>query len=244
MFLDTIRNLVRSLGRREVALLIALLLLTGGAWGFIELADEVLEGQTQTFDEWMLLALRNPADLSDPVGPEWVEELGRDFTALGGVGILLLVTVAAVGYLLLKHRRRTALFVAVAIGGGMLMSQLLKMGFSRPRPDLVPHETYVYTTSFPSGHSMMSALTYLTLTVVLAYLLRARRREQLYLLVVAVVLTVAIGVSRVYMGVHYPTDVLAGWTAGTFWALLSWVVAFWLQQRGVLESAPGSSVPR
>lgn len=244
--LRTLRSLMQSLGRREIGLLVALGLLAGGAWAFVELADEVLEGTTRTYDEWMLLALREPTDLADPLGPRWVEELGRDVTALGGTGILLFWTAAAVGYLLLRRLRRTALFVGLAITLGMLASHLLKLAFARPRPDLVPHETHVYTTSFPSGHAMMAALTYLTLTVLLAYLLGARHREQLYLLIMALVVTLGVGVSRVYLGVHWPTDVLAGWTAGAFWALLSWVVAFWLRRRGLLEatSARKPSPPR
>lgn len=235
--LRSLPALIQSLGRRELALLTALGLLAGGAWAFLELADEVLEGTTRTYDEWMVLALRNPADLSDPLGPRWVEELGRDVTALGGSGVLLFWTTAAVGYLLLRRLRRTALFVGLAVTLGMLASHLLKLAFARPRPDLVPHETHVYSTSFPSGHAMMAALTYLTLTVLLAYLLGARHREQLYLLIVALIVTLGVGVSRVYLGVHWPTDVLAGWTAGAFWALLSWVVAYGLRRRGLLEPA-------
>lgn len=220
--------------RRELLVLILLALLAGGTWGFIELADEVLEGETETVDERLLLALRNPADLADPIGPHWVEEVGRDITALGGIAVLSLLALAVLGYLLLEHKWRTSIFMTIAVVGGMLLSTALKAGFDRPRPDLVSHGSYVYTASFPSGHSMMAAVTYLTLAALLASV-QKRKRAKLYLLTVAVLLTVGVGVSRVYMGVHWPTDVLAGWTAGAVWALLCWTVAQWLQQRGQIE---------
>lgn len=221
-------------GRQEFAFLAIILILAGGAWSFVEIADEVQEGEIQTLDETLLLAMRNPADLQDPLGPKWMEELGRDFTALGGMGVLTSLTLAVIGYLALVRKRRTALLVAVTVGGGILLSLLLKHGFDRPRPDLVPHESYVYTSSFPSGHSMMAAITYLTLAALLVRI-EELRRVKLYLLTLATLLTFAIGISRVYMGVHWPTDVLAGWTAGATWALLCWQLARWLQGRGQME---------
>lgn len=234
-FLETVKEWLQNFGRREIVLVAALLLLAGGAWLFVSIADEVVEGDTQTFDEWMILSLRNPADVSDPLGPKWLEELGRDFTALGGMGILIGLTLMTVGYLILERRGKTAAFVGIAIGAGMSASFLLKMSFSRPRPNLVSHETWIYTTSFPSGHSMMAALTYLTLAALLAHILQPRRRGKIYLVLMALIVTLCVGVSRVYLGVHWPTDVLAGWTAGAFWALLSWTLAFRLQRRGDIE---------
>lgn len=223
-----------ALKLQEPAVLLSILLLAGGGWAFVELAENVLEGETRSFDERILLTMRNPADLSDPVGPRWVEELGRDFTALGGLGVMLLLTGTVIGYLLLVHKRRTAALVAVSVGGGLLLSYVLKLGFNRPRPDLVPHISHIYTSSFPSGHAMMAAVTYLTLAALLASV-QERRRSKLYLLLMAALLTFLVGVSRIYMGVHWPTDVLAGWTAGAFWALLCWETARWLQRRGRIE---------
>lgn len=220
--------------RYELGILATVFLLAGGAWAFIELAEEVMQGDTHAFDMLVLLALRNPADFSDPVGPKWVEELGRDITALGGMAVLMLLTFAVIGFLLLDHKRRTALLVAVAVGSGIFLSLLLKQGFDRPRPDLVPHESYAYTASFPSGHAMLSAVTYLTLAALLCRV-QKRLRIKLYLLTLATLLTVLVGISRIYMGVHWPTDVLAGWTAGALWTLVCWQFGRWLQHRGRIE---------
>lgn len=232
-------SLLARLGRYELAMLLGVAVLSGGIWGFVALADEVIEGDTRSIDERLLLALRNPADLSDPIGPGWVEEMGRDFTALGGVGVLVLITLGALGYLLLARHYRAALFAAIAVPGGILLSTVMKMGFDRPRPDLVPHEAMVYTASFPSGHSMMSAVTYLTLAALLIRVQPALRLKA-YLLLLAIVLTLLVGISRVYLGVHWPTDVLAGWTAGASWAALCWLVMQWLQRRGQIEPAESS----
>lgn len=229
-----------SAARRELGSLVLLFLVFGGTWFFIELADEVGEKSTQQIDREVILAMRTPEDLSDPIGPHWVEELGRDFTALGGNGYLSLLTLAVVGYLYLDRKPRAAWFVVVAVAGGLLLSTGLKELFDRARPDLVPHGSYTYTASFPSGHSMLSAVTYLTLGTLLARL-QSRRALKVYLLAVALVFTLLVGVSRVYLGVHWPTDVLAGWSAGAAWAILCWTVARFLQRRGQVEQEPSES---
>lgn len=214
--------------------LVAMLIVASCAWTFIELADEMMEGETRRFDMAILMALHEPGDISDPWGPGWVEELGRDFTALGGVGVLTVVTLAVAGLLWLQGNRRSMWFLLASVAGGLTVSTISKMGFDRPRPDLVPHESIVYTASFPSGHSMMAAVTYLTLAVLLARV-QPRRAVKLYLFTLAVALTVAVGFTRIYLGVHWPTDVLAGWAAGAGWALLCWLAARWLQSRNAIE---------
>jgi len=216
--------------------LIALLVVAGGLWGFVKLADEVQENETLSLDRSVLLAMRNPADLSDPIGPRWFEETARDVTALGGVGILSAMTLASAGLLVLQKKHRAAMFILVAVGGGLLLSTLLKYGFDRPRPDLVPHGSHVYTASFPSGHSMMSAVTYLTLGTLLARTI-SDRKVKIYLIVIAIVVTASVGVSRVYLGVHWPSDVLAGWTLGACWAIACWTVELWSQRAGRVETA-------
>lgn len=230
-----------TIARQDLLPLILLVLIAGGIWLFAELAEEVAEGETAVIDRTILLALREPDDLSDPLGPRWAEEAGRDFTALGGVGVLTLLTLAICGFLVLDGKRRAALLVLVAVGGGLAGSFLLKEAFHRPRPDLVPHGSYVYTTSFPSGHSMMAAATYLTLAALLSRV-QKRRGLRVFILGLAAFLTLIVGFSRVYLGVHWPTDVLAGWTAGGVWAFLCWAVALRLQRRGAIEK-PGEHEP-
>ena len=214
--------------------LVAVLLIVGGTWGFIALADEVREGDTQRFDDWAVRAMRRADDPSQPIGPHWLPEVGRDLTALGGVAVLSLTTAFVAGYLLIVRKYHAMWLVLAATLGGLLISTLLKHLIDRARPDLVPHLSHVYTSSFPSGHSMLSAVVYLTLGALLTRL-ASERRVKLYFLAAALLLTFLVGVSRVYMGVHYPTDVLAGWTAGLVWALLCWLVARYLQRRGAVE---------
>ncbi|WAP69461.1 phosphatase PAP2 family protein [Jiella pelagia] len=221
----------------EIWTLLGALIIAGAIWTFVSIAGEVMEGDTQGLDRDILLALRSSADPSDPLGPPWLEELGRDVTALGGTGILIMITFFVAIYLLVAGKRRSMVMVVCAISSGFLMSQLLKRSFDRPRPDLVPHGSYVYTASFPSGHAMVSAVTYLTLAMLLARV-EPRRRLRAFLIGIAVFLTVIIGISRVYLGVHWPTDVLAGWTAGAAWALMWWLLATWLESRGAVEPSP------
>ena len=229
-----LRSAIRHVGRVERSILTIGLLLASFVWGFVELAAEVVEGGTEALDRTMLLALRNPDDRLQPRGPAWLEEMMRDFTALGGVGILTLLTAMAAGYLLLTGKKRAALDVVLSIAGGIVLSSLIKAGFDRPRPDLVPHGSHVYTASFPSGHSMMAAVVYLTLGALFARL-RASVRVKVFVLSFSVLLTLLVGVSRVYLGVHWPTDVLGGWAMGAAWALLCWLVTLWLQSRGEVE---------
>lgn len=225
---------LETLGSHGLAVLVALVALSGGIWIFAEVADEVLEEEAAGIDERLLLALRNPGDLSDPVGPAWVEEMARDFTALGGTGVLTLITLATLGYLLLAGQRRAGALAAAAVAGGILLSTLLKFGFDRPRPDLVPHGSMVYTASFPSGHSMMAAVTWFTLAAILTRVL-ATPLLKAYVLLVAAFVSLLVGLSRIYLGVHWPTDVAAGWSAGAAWAALCWLVAAWLQRRHLVE---------
>lgn len=224
----------RKLLQRFTWIASALLLL--GALVFLGIADEVVEGDTLGLDERILLAMRVPGDVGKPVGPAWVEENFRDFTGLGGVGVLGLLTAATLGYLWLQGMRRAAIYLLVAIGGGLLVSLALKAGFHRPRPDLISHGSMVYTSSFPSGHAMLSAIVYLTGGAMLA-LLHRRRAVRVYILACAVLATVLVGISRVYLGVHWPSDVLAGWSAGAAWAALCWLVGRHMQALGRLEQA-------
>lgn len=203
---------------------------------FGEIAEEVFEGDTSWFDRTVLLALRNPADHADPLGPAWLEEAARDVTALGSYAVLGIVVVAAIAYLLLVKRSGAALWVLASVLGGMLLSNVLKHSFDRPRPDLVAHAAQVFSPSFPSGHAMLSAVTYLTIGALLASM-HDSRRLKVFFLGLAIFITAIVGLTRVYLGVHYPTDVLAGWCLGAAWAAICWTVFHWLQERGTIGPA-------
>lgn len=241
-YIATASRLWYGLRLNEIGPLLSLSACGFFAWAFMEVADGVLEGETHTFDSTILLALRNPQNLADPLGPGWVEEAARDITGLGGYAILSLLTAATFFYLLMVGKRATAFLVLVAIVGGTLLSHGLKLGFERPRPDLVPHATQVYTASFPSGHAMLSAVTFLTLGALLARAEKSRRVSA-FIMGLAIVMTLMVGTSRVYLGVHWPSDVLAGWSVGAAWASLCWFVALQLQRRGQVEKPGETSAP-
>lgn len=226
----------------ELGALVLLALAVGGIWAFAEVADEVIEGTTRNLDRDLLLAFRTPGDPAAPIGPTWVQEIMRDLTALGGTAILTLTTFAVAGFFLLRGRRGSALYLLVAVGGGLLLSTVAKQIFERPRPDLVPHGSFVHTASFPSGHSMLAAVTYLTLGVLVARTL-PERRLKVYVLALAALIAGLVGVSRVYLGVHWPSDVVAGWLAGLAWASLCILGARWLARRGTVEAEAPSDPP-
>jgi undecaprenyl-diphosphatase len=237
MPLRTLSTFATSLRARSLPELVpfAILALIAAMLGiFGKIADEVMDGQTHAFDEALLRALRNPADLADPIGPAWLELVMRDITSLGSFTVVALLTLVAIGYLVIDGKRAAASLVVVAIAGGVVLSEGLKHLFARPRPDLVAHLVEVQTASFPSGHAMLSAVTYLTLGALLARI-QSRRRLKAYVISVAILLTLLTGASRVYLGVHWPTDVLAGWSAGAAWAMGCWLLAMWLQSRGRIE---------
>lgn len=201
---------------------------------FAVLGSEMAEGETLAFDRQVLLGLRQAADLATPLGPAWLVRAMVDLTSLGGVAVLTLVTFLAAGFLLSSRKPALALFVLASVGGGALVGTLLKSLFLRARPDVVPHLVQVDSASFPSGHAMNSAVVYLTLGALLARSMGDWRIRG-YLLMVSILLVVLIGFTRIYVGVHWPTDVLAGWAVGAAWAILCSVVAQALQRRSAVE---------
>jgi undecaprenyl-diphosphatase len=202
-------------------------------WVLAEMTDDAVPGNYLPLETQILRAFRQPDNPAIGIGPAWLPSMVRDITALGSVADLALLDLLVIGLLLLRHRVRTAALILFATVGGVLVSNGLKSAVHRERPHVVPHLMDVSSQSFPSGHSMMSSVVYLTLGALLAQTM-ARRREKFYLIGAALLLTVLVGVSRVYLGVHYPSDVLAGWAAGVAWALLCWGLAWWLQRRGQL----------
>ena len=183
------------------------------------LADRVVQGSSFAFDRRLLLALRG-AD-GAPVESEKFTSMVRDITALGSTTVLTLV-VAFVALLLASAGRwRTGVLVATACASGSWANALFKQGIARTRPDLVPHLMAETSNSFPSGHAANSAIVYLTLAT-LAWPLLRQPAARAFAMTAAALLVVAIGVSRVYLGVHWPSDVLAGWLFGALWAIGWW----------------------
>ncbi|RYE45302.1 MAG: phosphatase PAP2 family protein [Hyphomicrobiales bacterium] len=206
------------------ALVVAALL---GGFGLI--ADAVTDGDTLGLDNAVLMALRTPGDPADPIGPAWLEEAVRDITALGSFSVLGIIVVLVFAYLLLVGKHRTGWFMVFAVVGGTIISTVLKMLFDRPRPDFTG-VAEVFTASFPSGHATVSAVVFLTIGAMLAEASPERQLKRFFI-GVAVALTLLVGVSRIYLGVHYPTDVLAGWSLGAAWALLCTTAAHFLRER-------------
>jgi undecaprenyl-diphosphatase len=201
---------------------------------FSKLASEVFAGETQSFDRRLLLALRDPTDPSQPIGPVWMVSAALDITALGSATVLGLTVFAVAGFLLLQGLWRRALFVTIASLGGWFINEALKELFQRARPDIVPHLREVMTMSFPSGHAMQSAVVYLTLGALSMHIAQ-RRLTKFFCMSVAMLATALVGASRVYLGVHYPTDVLAGWLIGLSWALLCWMIERSLERQTGLK---------
>ncbi|WP_224363573.1 phosphatase PAP2 family protein [Hyalangium versicolor] len=228
-----------------IRLLGTLLVLVGCCLGFVALADEILEKETQGFDEAVVLALRRADDPSTPIGPVWLRGAARDVTSLGGVTVLTLVTLAVCGFLALVRHFRSLLLVLGSTVGGAVLNSLLKAFFARPRPTVVPHLTEASAPSFPSGHAMLSAIVYLTLGALLAQLTE-NRWLKVYVLSVSLALTFLVGLTRVFLGVHYLTDILGGWMAGLAWALFTSLLARAAKRRspGLREEVrTGAEVP-
>lgn len=215
-----------DLERHSRASLIALRI---AAVVLVIVAVSVKFGATEQFDSWLLSTLREPGDLADPIGPRWFEDMVRDFTALGSTGVLTLIVILMAGFLWISRKHSSAFYVIAAVTSGTYVNSLLKIEFARARPEVVAHSMHVDTASFPSGHSAGAALTYLTLGLLLAHA-QESNAVKTYIFAVSVLITVIVGLSRIYLGVHWPTDVLAGWSFGAAWALLCWIAVRWLER--------------
>ena len=209
--------------RAEGRLPLRPILLLGGtaltALLFLWLWSEIAEGEINTVDRAILLAFRRSADLQTLAGPTWLRQLMLDLTTLGGTTVLVLVIAGSAAFVYLKGAHRMALVILGATISGSLMVTLLKGFFERPRPTLVDHLVIEHSASYPSGHAANSAIVYLTIAVLFSRV-EDSLRTRLFVLSVALLLTLAIGISRVALGVHWPSDVLAGWMFGICWACL------------------------
>lgn len=191
---------------------------------FFEVTDEVLERESDIIDRAILMWLRP----SDP--PRWVIDIMRDVTALGSTVVLTIWVAVTALFVALCRRPWSCVFLVVATATGGLMSAGLKVFINRERPDLIAHDLYVSTASFPSGHAMGSTVVYLTLGALIAELIRSPWLK-VYVIAVAAFLAGLVGFSRLYLGVHWPTDVLAGWAAGAAWAIASWGLAHLIRSK-------------
>jgi undecaprenyl-diphosphatase len=220
--------------RSESRILLMFVALLAAVFVFAKAASEVSEGDTLAIDRLILVALRSPGNPSVPAGPHWLPEAMIDVTALGSVTVLTIITLMAAGYLLADRKPAIAAFTAAAVGTGALLGTVLKAIYERARPDVVEHLVGTHSASFPSGHAMNSAVVYLTLAVLIARSARSRPVRR-YLISVAIALTLAVGFSRIYLGVHWPTDVVAGWGVGGVWAIFCSLLAKSLQSRQKIE---------
>ncbi|HEV7300294.1 MAG TPA: phosphatase PAP2 family protein [Tepidisphaeraceae bacterium] len=226
--MDFIRRVASYLGSYSPLVLVGMLVVVASVYGFIELTDDVQEGDTTHFDE------RAIAWMHENTGPRWLQIMGRDVTALGGVIVLAGMTLVVAGYFMLVRQYHVIVLLLVATIGGAALNTGLKHFIGRDRPPEEGRAVAEISKSFPSGHAMLSAAVYLTLGVLLARMAKSRK-VKIYFLSLAVLITVLVGVSRVYLRVHWPTDVLAGWVVGLAWAILLWLVATFLQRHRMIE---------
>ena len=184
---------------------------------FLKVAHETTQFDTDDMDEKILLALRNTPD--DPIGSPQVEAAVMHISALGSGAVTGLFILIFTLYFALAGRWRYALLMLATALGTLAAMGLLKWAYGRERPTIVTQIDPPGGLSFPSGHSMISMALYLTLGMLLAQA-EKKRHLKIFVIATSAVLALMIGVSRMYLGVHWPTDVLAGWTAGATWALI------------------------
>jgi undecaprenyl-diphosphatase len=216
--------------RTEIVMLSGMAVIAGAAFAFVKLAGEMSEGETRAFDMAVLQALHPGPDSRDPIGPVWLHYAAGDLTSIGSVSILLVLTTAVAGFLLLNRKRLEAGIMVVALGGGLALSQLLKGVFERARPPDAYRAVEALNYSFPSGHAMLSAVVYLTLGAMIARIAPGKR-SRIYVMSTAIALTLLVGATRVYLGVHWASDVLGGWCVGAAWATACWLFERWARAR-------------
>ena len=231
-----------TLARTEIALLTALLVGAVGVLTFIEVADDMTEADGRAFDGMILDALRPHADPGHAWGPWWLEEAMADVTSLGGISVLGLFAVAVVGFLVIQRKRLSALMLLIGLAGGVALSEGFKGVFERERPPAQFQAVDTLNASFPSGHALLSTVFYLTVGVMLARVLPSKRLKA-WVMAMAVIVAMLVGVSRIYLGAHWATDVFAGWSLGAAWAMFLWLVAHLASRLARRSHAPLQDEP-
>jgi undecaprenyl-diphosphatase len=216
--------------RKEIAVIAAIMVAAAGFLGFLGVTDEVTDGHTKMFDEGLMLLLRHPGDITRPIGPTWLRLAATDVTAFGSVTDLSIIVLVIAGLFLAQKRWRESWLLIGASASGLLLVDIIKVAVGRERPPVAMHAVEVGNASFPSGHAMLSAIIYFSLATLVAHF-ADRRRVRAYALSAGLVVTLVVGCSRVYLGVHWPTDVIAGWVLGAAWAMLWWLIAWVLEHR-------------
>lgn len=229
--------------RTEIAAVAALLVAALGVLIFVEVADDMREADGQAFDQAVLAAVRPYVDdPGRPWGPWWLHEAAGDLTSLGGISVLTLFALIALGFLFIMRKRLSALLLVVGLAGGVALSEGLKALFERERPPAAYQAVETLNASFPSGHALLSTVFYLTLGVMLT---RAfpRRGLKAYVLGCAVVIALLIGLTRIYLGAHWASDVFAGWSVGAAWSMVLWLVAYAAERRQRVNDARLQDAP-
>lgn len=218
IFWDIVFVLVRWIARRAqnvyatfgLFLLVGATLAIGLTIAFAKFASRVVSGRTQAFDDAVMTFIGNhqyPA----------VTSVMLEITMLGTGTVVMTMALIAAVFLWLNAHKHSATLLAIATGGGVVLNGLLKAGFDRPRPHIFEWGTNAVSSSFPSGHAMSAAIVYGTVAY-LAARLQKRAASRMLTMVLAALMIVLICASRLYLGVHYPSDVLAGVTIGLAWA--------------------------
>lgn len=217
--------------RTEIGAVAALMAGTLGLALFFTVAEGVSVGEDQRVDWAILHWLRPFADDPDrPIGPWWLHEAAVDITSLGGISVLLVFALTAIGFLLMHGKKLSAALTLVGLAGGVALSEGLKVIYDRPRPPAEYQLVDTLNASFPSGHALLATVFYLSVGVMIT---RAfpRARVKAYALFCAVVMVLLIGLTRIYLGAHWASDVVAGWGIGAFWAMLLWLFAYAAERR-------------
>lgn len=237
--------LIRALtvARTEIAALTAMLVAAGGVLAFIEIADDMTEADGQAFDHQVLALMRPYADdPGRPWGPWWLKEAAADITSLGGISVLGLFAAIVILFLLSQRKWLSSILLAVGLAGGVGLSEGLKAVFERERPPAAMQAVETINASFPSGHALLSTVFYLSVAVMLTRAFPGRK-SKIFVLGVGIVMALLVGLTRIYLGAHWASDVFAGWAVGAAWAMALWLFAYGVARWQRRRQAPLQDEP-